>query len=85
MIDDLTGTGNVHISRGNVKKINKMSQADALAEIKEKFEGNWKVDRSENFEDFLREVGTFILIAYIPQKHAYQGNWLFSFRVNRSY
>ena len=33
---------------------------DALAEIKEKFEGYWKVDRSEHFEDFLREVGKFV-------------------------
>lgn len=28
-----------------------------LAEIKEKFEGVWKLDRSENFQEFLQEVG----------------------------
>lgn len=31
--------------------------AEDLKEIKDKFEGHWKVDRSECFEDFLREVG----------------------------
>ena len=43
-----------------------MSQEEALAEIKEKFEGYWKVDRSENFEDFLREVGKFV---YLLRSH----------------
>jgi hypothetical protein len=28
-----------------------------LAEIKEKFVGVWKLDRSENFQEFLQEVG----------------------------
>ena len=36
--------------------------SEVLAEIKEKFEGEWKVDRSECFEDFLREVGMFLSI-----------------------
>ena len=47
-----------------------MSQEDALAEIKEKFEGNWKVDRSENFEDFLREVGKLSFTYFVSQTHA---------------
>ena len=34
-----------------------MSQEDILVEIKRKFEGKWKVDKSENFDDFMREVG----------------------------
>lgn len=29
----------------------------ALEEIKEKFVGVWKLDRSENFQEFLQEVG----------------------------
>ncbi|KAJ8312420.1 hypothetical protein KUTeg_009793, partial [Tegillarca granosa] len=29
----------------------------AMEEIKAKFVGKWKVDRSENFDDFLKEVG----------------------------
>lgn len=36
--------------------------AETLAEIKEKFAGKWKVDRSEHFEDFLREVGVNFII-----------------------
>jgi len=31
--------------------------AESYAEIKAKFEGTWKVDRSENFSEFLGEVG----------------------------
>lgn len=54
------------ISRVHIKNENKMSQEEAaLAEIKEKFEGYWKVDRSENFEDFLREVGRSICLVYV--------------------
>ena len=32
---------------------------DQLKEIKSKFEGHWKLDRSENFEGFLKEVGKY--------------------------
>lgn len=31
-----------------------------MDEIKNKFVGKWKFDRSEWFEDFLRECGKFI-------------------------
>ena len=34
-----------------------MADEQKYAEIKEKFAGSWKLDRSENFEEFLREVG----------------------------
>ncbi|KAL4224441.1 Fatty acid-binding protein [Mactra antiquata] len=36
--------------------------AEQLAEIQEKFVGSWKVDRSECFEDFLREVGANFVV-----------------------
>ncbi|XP_045172505.2 fatty acid-binding protein, adipocyte-like [Mercenaria mercenaria] len=36
--------------------------AKVLQEIKDKFEGEWKIDRSECFEDFLREVGVNFFI-----------------------
>ncbi|XP_041349584.1 sodium/calcium exchanger regulatory protein 1-like [Gigantopelta aegis] len=34
----------------------------ALEEIKKKFGGKWKLDRSENFEDFLKEVGANVVM-----------------------
>lgn len=39
--------------------------AEVLAEIKERFGGKWKVDRSECFEDFLREMGLYNIRIYI--------------------
>jgi hypothetical protein len=32
----------------------------AYEEIDQKFSGKWKVDRSENFEAFLQEVGKYM-------------------------
>ena len=32
----------------------------AYEEIDQKFSGKWKVDRSENFEAFLQEVGMYM-------------------------
>ena len=32
----------------------------AYEEIDQKFSGKWKVDRSENFEVFLQEVGMYM-------------------------
>lgn len=37
-------------------------------EIKSKFEGKWKVYKSENFEDFLQEVGVNALLRKVASK-----------------
>lgn len=36
-----------------------------MDEIKNKFVGKWKFDRSEWFEDFLRECGKFIWFDFV--------------------
>lgn len=39
-----------------------MADEQQYAEIKRKFAGTWKLGKSENFEDFLREVGMLVQI-----------------------
>ena len=46
----------------------------ALEEIKEKFVGVWKLDRSENFQEFLQEVGKSKISRFIEKLQDFNMN-----------
>ena len=48
-------------------------------EIKEKFTGTWKMDRSEHFDDFLSAMGeTYMINLYFAGKKACLLKWRYS-------
>lgn len=41
----------------------------ALEEIKSQLCGKWKLDRSENFDEFLKELGKFLFMFFVLLKY----------------
>ena len=44
-------------------------ETDKMAPVN--FTGKWKLNRSENFDDFLKEMGEFLCLIVLSMKHMY--------------